>query len=275
MQVSCLPINTNIISLQLHHHLIAVIVHLLLQHHKVLLVGLEPATQATGMNANSNGVWTNGMPFQQQNTSFPNGFPNNSSPWPSPYNHQYPYQMPIPERLPFYPQAEGQRFLSGAVLPGGQLNSFAGPTYSQGLMGQHGFNQTTFGIGLQGQPTPGQQLNAFAGPMYPQGMVGQHGFNQNAFGMGLQGQPTHPTLNADQGMLSNRLPVEQNCNMPQPVANTGNVGMQQFNPGASSNRERSPLIEGVVILEGEEVGSNQGESYGMLCCTKHTEVKLQ
>ncbi|KAL6287517.1 hypothetical protein ACE6H2_011907 [Prunus campanulata] len=210
--------------------------------------GLVPpfpaATQATGMNATSNGVWTNGMPFQQQNTSFPNGFPNNSSPWPSPYNHQYPYQMPIPERLPFYPQAEGQRFLSGAVLPGGQLNSFAGPTYSQGLMGQHGFNQTTFGIGLQGQPTPGQQLNAFAGPMYPQGMVGQHGFNQNAFGMGLQGQPTHPTLNADQGMLSNRLPVEQNCNMPQPVANTGNVGMQQFNPGASSNRGRRPSHRG-------------------------------
>ena len=36
-----------------------------------------------------------------------------------------------------------------------------------------------------------------------------------------------------------------------------------------------PPIEGVVILEGEEAGSNRGESYGMLCGTQHTEVKLQ
>lgn len=194
-------------------------------------------TLPAGINATSNGLWTNGTPFQPQNTSFPNGFINNSLPCLPQYNPQYPYQMSIPNRMPFYQQA-------GAVLPGQQLNAFTGPAYSQGMVGQHGFNQAAFGISLQGQPIPGQQFNAFAGPMYPQGLVGQLGFNQNAFGMGLQGQPTHPMFNAEQGMPSNGLRAEQNHNMPQPVANAGKLDSQQFSQGASSNRGRRPSHRG-------------------------------
>ncbi|CAN6571724.1 unnamed protein product [Malus baccata var. baccata] len=189
-------------------------------------------TQVAGINTTSNGGWTNGVPFQPQNTSFPNGFPNNNFPSLPQYNPQCPYQMPIQNRMPFYQQA-------GAVLAGQQLNAFAGPVYSQGMMGQHGFNQTAFGLGLQGQPIPGQQFNAFAEPR-----VGQLGFNQNAFGMGLQGQPSHPIFNADQGMPSNGLHSEQNHNLPQSVANAGNVDSQQYDQGAPSNHGRRPSQRG-------------------------------
>ncbi|KAM1324239.1 hypothetical protein TB2_045404 [Malus domestica] len=194
-------------------------------------------TPPARINATSNGLWTNGTSFQPQNTSFPNGVINNGLPCLPQYNPQYSYQMSIPNRMPFYQQA-------GVVLPGQQLNAFTGPAYSQGMVGQHGFNQAAFGIGLQGQPIPGQQFNAFAGPMYPQGLVGQLGFNQNAFGMGLQGQPTHPMFNAEQGMPSNGLRAEQNQNMPLPVANAGNLDSQQFSRGASSNRGRRPSHRG-------------------------------
>ncbi|KAB2610507.1 hypothetical protein D8674_018539 [Pyrus ussuriensis x Pyrus communis] len=189
-------------------------------------------TQVAGINTTSNGGWTNGVPFQPQNTSFPNGFPNNSFPSLPQYNPQYPYQMSIPNRMPFYQQP-------GAVLPGQQLNAFAGPAYSQGMMGQHGFNQTAFGLGLQGQPIPGRQFNGFAEPR-----VGQLGFNPNTFGMGLQGQPSHPIFNADQGMPSNGLHSEQNHNLPQSVANAGNVDSQQCNQGAPSNHGRRPSRRG-------------------------------
>ncbi|XP_068303385.1 H/ACA ribonucleoprotein complex non-core subunit NAF1-like [Pyrus communis] len=189
-------------------------------------------TQVAGINTTSNGGWANGVPFQPQNTSFPNGFPNNSFPSLLQYNPQYPYQMSVPNRMPFYQQA-------GAVLPGQQLNAFAGLAYSQEMMGQHGFNQTAFGLGLQGQPIPGQQFNAFAEPR-----VGQLGFNQNTFGMGLQGQPSHPIFNADQGMPSNGLHSEQNHNLPQSVANAGNVDSQQCNQGAPSNHGRRPSHRG-------------------------------
>ncbi|PRQ53040.1 putative translation protein, beta-barrel [Rosa chinensis] len=125
------------------------------------------ATQATGMNAN--GVWSNGMPCQPQQTPFPNAFPNNNMP----FFPQYPHQMSMPGGIPFHQQT----------------NVFSGPMGSQGMMGQLGFHQPAFGVGFQGQPTPGQQLNSFPGPMNAFGMSqqGQHGFNQNAFGMGQQG----------------------------------------------------------------------------------------
>lgn len=231
------------------------------------------ATQATGMIATSNGVWTNGMPCQPQQTPFPNGFPNNDLPFYS----QYPHQMSMLGGMPFHQQA----------------NLFAGPMGSQGMMGQHAFHQPAFGIAFQGQPTPGQQLSSFPGPMYSQGVAaqhglnqnafgmvqqgqhgfnqtafgigqqgqhvfnpntfgvgqqvqhglnpntfamgqqGQHGFNQNTFGIGLQGQPTNPTLNAEQNMPHPPNPVAGNVDAP-----------QQFNQSTAANRGRRPYRRG-------------------------------
>ncbi|XP_024184902.1 H/ACA ribonucleoprotein complex non-core subunit NAF1 [Rosa chinensis] len=211
------------------------------------------ATQATGMNAN--GVWSNGMPCQPQQTPFPNAFPNNNMP----FFPQYPHQMSMPGGIPFHQQT----------------NVFSGPMGSQGMMGQLGFHQPAFGVGFQGQPTPGQQLNSFPGPMNAFGMSqqGQHGFNQNAFGMGQQGfnpnvfgvgqQGQHgfnPNAFAmvqqgqhgfnqntfgigSQGQPTN-LSLEQN--MPQPgnpvVGDTD--APQQFSRSTSANRGRRPFRRG-------------------------------
>ena len=159
--------------------------------------------QTFGFNTPSNGVWTNGMPFQPpHNAVFPNGFPTNGMPWFSQNPNQHPCQMPMPNRMPFQQQFDPSQIHPTAMFPA------VGPTYAQGL-------------------------------------VGQNGFNQSPFGMGLQGQHTHPLMNmgmnvGDQGILSNGLQFQQNS-MQQSAFAPGNVeAAQQFNMCASSHRGRNP-----------------------------------
>ncbi|KAL6136776.1 hypothetical protein ACLB2K_062071 [Fragaria x ananassa] len=211
------------------------------------------ATQAGGMHAN--GVWTNGMLCQLQQTPFPNAFPNNNMP----FFPQYPHQMSMPGGIPFHQQP----------------NAFSGPLGSQGMMGQHGFHQPGFGIGFQGQPTPGQQLNSFPGPMHAFGMAqqGQLGFNQIAFGMGQNGfnpnafgvgQPGQHGFNPNgcamvqqgqHGFNQNTLPsISQgqptNPNLKQNMPQPGNPvagdvdAPQQFSRSTSANRGRRPYRRG-------------------------------
>jgi H/ACA ribonucleoprotein complex non-core subunit NAF1 len=163
--------------------------------------------QTFGFNTPSNGVWTNGMPFQPpHNAVFPNGFPTNGMPWFSQNPNQHPCQMPMPNRMPFQQQFDPSQIHPTAMFPA------VGPTYAQGL-------------------------------------VGQNGFNQSPFGMGLQGQHTHPSMNmgmnvGDQGILSNGLQFQQNS-MQQSAFAPGNVeAAQQFNMGASSHHGRKPYHQG-------------------------------
>jgi H/ACA ribonucleoprotein complex non-core subunit NAF1 len=163
--------------------------------------------QTFGFNTPSNGVWTNGMPFQPpHNAVFPNGFPTNGMPWFSQNPNQHPCQMPMPNRMPFQQQFDPSQIHPTAMFPA------VGPTYAQGL-------------------------------------VGQNGFNQSPFGMGLQGQHTHPLMNmgmnvGDQGILSNGLQVQQNS-MQQSAFAPGNVeAAQQFNMCASSHCGRNPYHRG-------------------------------
>uniref|UniRef100_A0A2N9GTY5 H/ACA ribonucleoprotein complex non-core subunit NAF1 n=1 Tax=Fagus sylvatica TaxID=28930 RepID=A0A2N9GTY5_FAGSY len=163
--------------------------------------------QTIGFNRPSNGVWTNGMPFQPpHNAVFPNGFPTNGMPWSSQNPNQHPCQMPMPNRMPFQQQFDPSQTHPTAMFPA------VGPTYAQGL-------------------------------------VGQNGFNQSPFGMGLQGQHTHPSMNmgmnvGDQGILSNGLQFQQNS-MQQSAFAPGNVeAAQQFNMGASSHHGRKPYHQG-------------------------------
>lgn len=113
---------------------------------------LPPVAQTGGFNAPSNGVWANGMSFQQpQGALFPSGFPTNGMPWLSQNSHQYPFQMPIPNTLPFPQQVDpSQRLLSAAVFTGARPNALPGSQFPQGLVGQNPFNPVAFGIGLQG-----------------------------------------------------------------------------------------------------------------------------
>lgn len=172
---------------------------------------LPSITQTACFNAPSNGVWANGMPFQQpQGTFFPNGFPTYGMPWLSQNSQQNPFQMPVPNGMPFHQQQidPSQRLLSGPVVPGEQSNPLAGSMFAQGLVGQNGFNQVAFGIGLQGQPS---QLTLHAG---------------------------------EQGIIPNGLQMGQNCNVPQFGGIPGNYeAPQQFNLGASS-RGRKPYHRG-------------------------------
>jgi H/ACA ribonucleoprotein complex non-core subunit NAF1 len=168
-----------------------------------------PSTaQTVGFNT-SNGVWTNGMPFQPpQNAFFPNGFPTNSMPWLSQNPHMH--QMPMPNRIPFQQQFDpSQMALHTSLLPTEQSNPYIGHTYAPGLVGQNSFNQMTFG-------------------------------------MGLQGQFTHPSMNVgEQRILSNGLQVEHNLNMQQSGFAPGNIeAPQQSNRGASYSRGRKPYRRG-------------------------------
>ncbi|XP_030483020.2 uncharacterized protein LOC115699652 isoform X1 [Cannabis sativa] len=172
-----------------------------------LIPQLRPTAQTACFHPPSNGVWGNGMPFQQpQGAFFPGGFPAYGMPWLPQNSQPYPFQMAMPNM--FAQQVDpNQRLLSGNLLPGQQSNTLAGPAYSQGLMGQNGYNQMTFGMGLQGQHSQ-HMLN-----------VGQQGINPNGVQNG------------------------QNCNAPQSggIPGNNNEASQQFNAGAPSGRGRKPF----------------------------------
>ncbi|KAK9285327.1 hypothetical protein L1049_024518 [Liquidambar formosana] len=169
--------------------------------------------QAAGFIPPSNGVWANGMPSQpQQSMVFPNGFPTDSMQWLQQNPNQHPYQMPSPNGMPFQQQfVPSQMLLPNVLGPGGQPNFFAGPSYA---------------------PWPG--------------LVGQNSFNQTTFGMGLQGQHAYPSIGVGgQGVLSNVSHAEQSCAVQPPAVSPGNLEHhQQFNLGVSSGRGRQPYRRG-------------------------------
>ncbi|XP_062107092.1 H/ACA ribonucleoprotein complex non-core subunit NAF1 [Humulus lupulus] len=174
-----------------------------------LIPQLRPAAQTACFNPPSNGVWGNGMSFQQpQGAFFPGGFPAYGMPWLPQNSQQYPFQMAMPNMFPQQVDPS-QRLLSANLLPGQQSNTLAGSAYSQGLVGQNGYNQMTFG-------------------------------------MGLQGQPSQPFLNlGQQGINPSGLHNGQNCNVPQSggIPGNNNEASQQFNVGASG-RGRKPFRRG-------------------------------
>ena len=157
---------------------------------------LPPLAQAACFNAPPNGIWVNGMPFQQpQGAFFPSGFPMNNMPWPSQNPQQYPYQMPMPNGMPYNQQANpNQGVLSG------QPNTLAGIPYAQGHVGQNNFNPIAFGIGFQGQPSQQPGVNI-----------------------------------GEQGTTSNGVLMGQNFNVPQSGGIPGNndARRRQFNQGPS------------------------------------------
>ncbi|GAV87650.1 Gar1 domain-containing protein [Cephalotus follicularis] len=130
-----------------------------------------PMAQPMGFINPSNGIWANGMLCQQpQSAVFPNGYPNNGIPMFPQNLNQHPYQMPMQNLMPFHQQFDpSQRSLPNVGFPGGQSNFFAAPNAPWlGPASQIGFNQATFGMGLQGQPT------------HPSANVGEQGIQQPA-----------------------------------------------------------------------------------------------
>uniref|UniRef100_A0A5B7BRW9 H/ACA ribonucleoprotein complex non-core subunit NAF1 n=1 Tax=Davidia involucrata TaxID=16924 RepID=A0A5B7BRW9_DAVIN len=168
--------------------------------------------QAPGFTAPSTGVWINGMPCQpQQSMGFPNSYPTNGMPWLQQSHHQQSYNMPLPNGMPFQQQFDpSQRLPVNAVFPGGHSNFSAGPGFAP----------------------------------WPLSM-GQSGYNQLPFGMGLQVHNARPPINVgEQGVPSNGS-QERNCDMRPPFVSPGNTQVcQNFNQGAYSGRGRKSYRRG-------------------------------
>ncbi|GMJ11465.1 hypothetical protein HRI_004815700 [Hibiscus trionum] len=220
--------------------------------------------QSSGIVAPSNGVWNNGMQgHHPQNTNFPNRFSAEGMPL---LSQNYP-QQPIPLPNPAISMAsmmpyQQQRFdpslstLPNMVAPGGQSSSFAGSASAPrlGIAGQNGFNQSPFGMGMQGQqllsalqsmvtngPTvdgncnmQGQQFLSALQSVVTNGATADGNFN-------MQGQQL---LGALQSMVTNGPTVDGNCNMQPNGVQANFESSQNFNMGASSSRGRKPYHRG-------------------------------
>ncbi|GKU96533.1 hypothetical protein SLEP1_g9759 [Rubroshorea leprosula] len=194
--------------------------------------------QSASLATPSNGVWSDGIQCQQpQNSIFPNGFPA-GLPWLMQNQQQSPFPMPLLTPVPMpmpasmlYQQQQfhpSQNMLPNMVLPGGQSNLLAGPSYGQS--------------------------NLLAGPSFAPWLEisCQNGLNPFLLGMGLQGQ--QPLNAVQEGSLSNELNAE-NRNLQQSRFNTGNLETsQKFNIGASSSRGRRPYYRG-----GGRFGGRRGQ----------------
>ncbi|KAE8677297.1 Detected protein of unknown function [Hibiscus syriacus] len=110
----------------------------------------------------SNGVWNNGMAGQHpQNVVFPNRFSAEGMQLLSQNYAQQPIPLSnpaisMPTMMPYQQQQQFDPSLStfpNMVLPGGQLNSFAGLSSAPllGIAGQNLISQSTFGMGMQSQ----------------------------------------------------------------------------------------------------------------------------
>ncbi|GAB4825005.1 hypothetical protein Ancab_007878 [Ancistrocladus abbreviatus] len=148
--------------------------------------GFPQPAQTVG--APHNGVWTHGIPCQQQNMVLPNGFQMNLTPWLQ-QNHLQAFQMPSVNPTPFQQQfALGQGLPSNNSLPLGATNLFPGVANSPwpGLPTPNISNQVPLGMGLQGQHPQGSQLPFFSGQgcnlQIPPNFIGNAGappqFNQ-------------------------------------------------------------------------------------------------
>ncbi|KAF5741491.1 H/ACA ribonucleoprotein complex non-core subunit NAF1-like [Tripterygium wilfordii] len=193
----------------------------------------QQMAQTTTVFPPSNGMWINGVPFQQpQSAVVPGGFTPHFMPWPAQNNLQHPHQMPFPMQMPFQqPFNPIPGSLPNFGLPGGQLNMYPGPlrNANPGLVGQNGFSQTGPGMSFQGQ---------FTGPGTN---VGQNGSSQTGSGMSFQGQLTATgsgTHVGDQASSSNVLNVEQNSTSQPSAIPPASTQTQQFNMGANSSRGR-------------------------------------
>ncbi|KAF5745989.1 Nuclear assembly factor 1 putative isoform 1 [Tripterygium wilfordii] len=167
----------------------------------------QQMAQTTAGFPPSNGMWMNGMPFQQpQSAIVPVGFPPHFMPWPVQNHLQHPHQMPFTNQMPFQqPFNPIPGSLPNFGLPGGQPNMFPGPVSNT-------------------RP----------------GLVRQNGFIQTGLGMSFHGQLTGPGPNVGElGNLSNGLNVEQNpTSQPSGIPPASTQTAQQFNIGAHSSRGR-------------------------------------
>ncbi|KAA8524466.1 hypothetical protein F0562_010889 [Nyssa sinensis] len=170
--------------------------------------------QAPGFTAPSNCVWMNGMACQQQQSmGFPSGYPTNPTnvmPWMQQSRHQQSYNMPLPNGMPFQQQFDPSQRVN-VVLPGGQSNFSVGPPFA-----------------------PWSSA------------MGQSGFNQSPFGMGVQGHNAHPPINGgEQGVPSNGLQQGHNCDLQPPFVIQCNTEVpQNFNQGRYFGRGKKPYRRG-------------------------------
>ncbi|KAF3646344.1 putative H/ACA ribonucleoprotein complex non-core subunit NAF1-like isoform X2 [Capsicum annuum] len=149
-----------------------------------------------GLAAQSTGVWTNGIPYQQpQKIGFPNTLPNVDMTWPQQGHPAQIFQMPLPNALPFEQQIN-PALLSRFMFSDGLPNFGPGPSFAAWpALGQSVFSQSPMAMGLPGQftPTPmnlGGQIPA-NGPQsgqnnnsQPHAVVPGSSFNQGAHSSG-------------------------------------------------------------------------------------------
>ncbi|KAM3395535.1 H/ACA ribonucleoprotein complex non-core subunit NAF1 [Capsicum galapagoense] len=202
-----------------------------------------------GLAAPSNGVWTNGIPFQQpQNMGFPNMMPNIGMPFPQQGHPQQIFQMP------FFEQQINPNVPSSFMFPGGLPNFGAGPSFAPWpAFGQNVFNQSPMSMGLPGQFTPapvnlggqipangpqsGQNNNSQPNVMVPGNINGSPNFNQgqSPLPMSLPGQFTPTPMNLGGQVPENGPKSGQNNNsQPRGVVPGYNNGSPNFNRGAHS-----------------------------------------
>ncbi|CAK9158923.1 unnamed protein product [Ilex paraguariensis] len=167
-------------------------------------------SQAPGLNASANGVWANTISCQQpQNMGFASSFSTNGMAWQQ-QNRPQQHQMPLPNVVPFQQFDNSQMVPSNFVLPGGQSNFVMAPPFT---------------------PWPAS--------------LGQHGFNQPPFGVGLTGQHAFQPMNVGAQVSYNGSQMQHNYDLqPPPFVSGNNENSQRFSHGVNSCRGRKPNRRG-------------------------------
>ncbi|XP_059312744.1 H/ACA ribonucleoprotein complex non-core subunit NAF1 isoform X2 [Lycium ferocissimum] len=200
-----------------------------------------------GLAAPSNGVWNNGIPYQQpQNMGFPNGLPNMGMPWAQQGLPQQMFQMPTPNALPFDQQIN-PTLPPNFMFPGGVPNFGAGPSFAAPwpALGQNVFGQTPLPMGLPGQFTP-TPMN-FGGQIPANGP--QSGQNNNS----QPGQFTPTPMNFGGQVPANGPQSGQNSNSGPGYNN----GSPNFNRGGHSGGGRRGNHRGGGRFGGRRGGRSQ------------------
>ncbi|RWR90751.1 H/ACA ribonucleoprotein complex non-core subunit NAF1-like protein [Cinnamomum micranthum f. kanehirae] len=171
----------------------------------------------------SNPVWSNGMPFQQQLMHSPSEFSMNGM-----HNHQQPNH---------YHQHHQQHLQMFASFPNGtpyqpQFNPSQMQGFPNGIPFQPQFNPSQMQIATSG-PFAGN-LCVGSTPTSQTGNMGIGFFNQLPFGMGVQSQGHHPHSYGCMGEQGD----SSSGQLPPSTIQGGFSAPRQFSPGMASNRGR-------------------------------------
>ncbi|KAJ4972890.1 hypothetical protein NE237_006064 [Protea cynaroides] len=173
----------------------------------------------------NNGVWTNGLPSQQQQQQQHAVFPTGS-----PFNG-------VPSQLQNVPLPFGQSFQ--------HLNPLF-VNFSNGMPVQQQFNPSQ--MLRQSVALPCGRPNFTARPLSTPwtGIVGHTGFNHPTFGMEFDGRLGQSSMNSgEQGVLSGGSCNELCCGMQQSAVSQRSFATpQQFHQGAFSTHGRKPYRRG-------------------------------